>query len=108
MAGPSYDDICSVTFQSDDIIKYKLLKEQQKIAKGFSFPQQQFGTKSSGKPHMRSFSLKWLDEFGQDGLCYSVYEDAVYCKFCMFFPGGERGLLVEKPFQRGQEPHYTL
>ena len=48
---------------------------------------------------MRSFSLKWLDEFRQDGLCYSVYKDAAYCTFCRLFPGGERGLLVEKPFQ---------
>ena len=103
MAGPSHDDICTVTFWSDDIIKYKLLTKQQKIAKGFSFPQQQFGTKPSSKPHMRSFSLKWLDEFGPDGLCYSVYEDAAYCKFCRLFPGGERGLLVEKPFQRWKD-----
>ena len=99
MAGPSHDDICTVTFQSDDIIKYKLLTEQKKkIAKGLSFPQPQFGTKPSGKPHMRSFSLKRLD-----GLCYSVYEDAAYFKFCRLFPGGERGLLVEKPFQRWKD-----
>ena len=38
MAGPSHDDICTVTFWSDDI-KYKLLTEQQKIVKGFSFSQ---------------------------------------------------------------------
>ena len=49
VAGPSHDDIYTVTFQSDDIIKYKLLTEQQKIAKGFSFPQWQFGIKPSGK-----------------------------------------------------------
>lgn len=85
------------------MIKYKVLTEQQKIAKGFSFPQQQSGTKPSGKPHMRSFSLKWLDEFGQDGLYYSMYEDAAYCKFCRLFPGGERGLLVEKPFQKWKD-----
>ena len=103
MAGLSHDDICTVTFWSDDIIMYKLLTEQQKIAKGFSFPEGQFGTKASVKPNMRSFSLKWLDEFGQDGLCYSVYEDAAYCKFCRLFQGGERGLLVEKPFQRWKD-----
>ena len=52
---------------------------------------------------MKSFSLKWLKEFGQDGLCYSVYEDATYCKFCRLFPGGERGVLVEKPFQKWKD-----
>ena len=47
---------------------------------------------------MRSFSLGWLDEFGPDGLVYSIKQDAAYCKYCRLFPGGERGLLVEKPF----------
>ena len=47
---------------------------------------------------MHSFSISWLDEFGPDGLVYSVQQDAAYCKYCRLFPGGERGLLVEKPF----------
>ena len=46
------------------MIKYKVLTEKQNIGKDFSFPQEQYGTKTSGKPHMRSFSLKWLEEFG--------------------------------------------
>ena len=29
-----------------------------------------------------------------------MYEDAAYWKFCRLFPGGERGVLVEKPFQK--------
>ena len=52
---------------------------------------------------MRSFSLKCLEELGQDGLCYSMYEDAVYCKVFRLFPGGERGVLVEKPFQKWKD-----
>ena len=56
---------------------------------------------------MRSFSLKWLEEFGQVGLCYSVYEDAAFCKFCRLLPGGERWGLVEKPFQKWKDAiHY--
>ena len=95
---PSHDDICTVTHQSENMTKYKVLTEKkQNIGKDFSFPQEQFGTKTSGKPHMRSFSLKWLEEFGQDGLCYSVYGDAAYGTFCRLFP---RGVLVEKPFQK--------
>ena len=47
---------------------------------------------------MKPFSSKWLEEYGPDGLCYSMYEDAAYCKFCKLFPGGERGVLVEKSF----------
>ena len=58
------------------MIKYKVLTEKQNICKDFSFPQEQYGTKTNGKPYMKSFSLKWLEEFGQDGLCYSVYEEA--------------------------------
>ena len=53
-------------------------------------------------PH-EIFLIKWLEEFGQDGLCYSVYEDAAYCKFCKLFPGGERGMLLEKPFQKWKD-----
>ena len=49
---------------------------------------------------MRSFSISWLDEFGPDGLVYSIEQDAAYCKYCRLFPGGERGLLVEKPFRK--------
>jgi hypothetical protein len=97
------DDICTVTHQNSDAEKYKLLTTSQKVEKDFSFPQHQFGIKSDGKPHMRAFSLKWLEEFGQDGLCYSVFEDAAYCKFCRLFPGGERGLLVEKPFRKWKD-----
>ena len=82
---PSHDDICTVTHQSENMIKYKVLTEKQSIGKDFSFPQEQYGTKRSGKPHMRSFSLKRLEEFGQDGLCYSAYEDAAYCKFSRLF-----------------------
>ena len=100
---PSHDDIWTVTQQSENIIKYKILTEKENIGKDFSFPQEQFGTKTSGKPHVRSFSLKWLEEFGQDGFCYSVYEDAAYYKFCRLFPDGERGLLVEKPFQKWKD-----
>ena len=62
------------------MIKYNVLIEKQNIGKDVSFAQEQFGSKTSGKPYMRSFSLKWLEEFGQDGLCFSVYEDAAYCK----------------------------
>ena len=47
---------------------------------------------------MHSFVVKWLDEYGQDRLAYSVENDAAYCKYCKLFPGGERGILVEKPF----------
>ena len=75
----------SHTYQSENMIKYKVSTEKQNIGKDFSFLQEQFGTKTNGKPHMRSFSLKWLEEFGQDGLCYSVYEDATYCKLCSPF-----------------------
>ena len=82
---------------NENMIKYKILTVKQNIGKYFSFPQKQFGTKTSGKPHMRSFSLKWLEEFGQDGLQYSVYGDAAYCKVYRLFPGEERGVLVEKP-----------
>ena len=85
------------------MIKYKVLTEKQNIGKDFSFPQKQFGTKTRGKPHMISISLKWLEEFGQDGLCYSVYENAAYCMFCRLFPGGERGVLVEKPLQKWRD-----
>ena len=99
---PSHEDICTVTHQSKNMIKYKVLTEKQNIGNDFSFPKEQFHTKTSGKPHMRSFLLKLLEEFGQDGLCYSVYEDAAYCKFCRPYPGGEREVLVEKPFQSGK------
>ena len=82
---PSHDDICTVNHQSKNMIKYKVLTEKQNSGKHFSFPEEQFGTKQLAKSHMRSFSLKWLEEFGPDGLCYSVYEDAAYCKFCRLF-----------------------
>ena len=49
---PSHDDICTVTRQSENMIKYKVLTEKWNIGKDFSFPQEQFGTKSSDKPHM--------------------------------------------------------
>ena len=52
---------------------------------------------------MRSFSLKWLEKFGQDGLCYSVHKDAAYCKFCRLSPNRERELLVEKPFRKWKD-----
>ena len=52
---------------------------------------------------MRSFSISWLDEFGPDGLVYSIKQDAAYCKYCRLFPGGERGLLVEKPFHKWKD-----
>ena len=84
------------------MIKYKVLTEKQNISKDFSFPQEQFGTKTSGKTHMRSFSLKWLEEFGQDGICYSVYEDAACCKFCRLFTGGEGGVLFESHSKSGK------
>ena len=51
---------------------------------------------------MSSFSLQWQEEF-EDGLCYSVSEDAAYCKFCRLFLGGERGVLVENPFQKSKD-----
>ena len=57
---PSNDDIFTVSHQSENKIKYKVLTKQQNIHKDFLFPQEQFGTKTSGKPHMGSFSLKWL------------------------------------------------
>ena len=47
---------------------------------------------------MHSFVVKWLDEYGQDGLAYSDGNDAAYCKYCRLFPGRERGILVEKLF----------
>ena len=47
---------------------------------------------------MHSFNPNWLEEFKTDGLISSVTEDGAYCKYCKLFPGGERGLLVEKPF----------
>ena len=47
---------------------------------------------------MHSFSISWLDEFGRDGFVYSIKQDAEYCNYCRYFPGGERGLLVEKLF----------
>ena len=52
---------------------------------------------------MCSFSISWLDEFGPDGLVYSIEQDAAYCKYCRLFPGGERGLLVEKPFRKRKD-----
>ena len=52
---------------------------------------------------MCSFSISWLDEFGPDGLVYSIEQDAAYCKYCRLFPGGERGLLVEKPFHKWKD-----
>ena len=52
---------------------------------------------------MHSFSISWLDEFGPDGLVYSIEQDAAYCKYCRLFPGGERGLLVEKPFRKWKD-----
>ena len=85
------------------MIKYKVLTEKQNIGKDFLFPQVYFGTKTSGKPHMRSFSLKWLEGFGSDSFCYSVYKDAAYCKFWRLFPGGERRVLVETPFQKWKD-----
>ena len=30
-------------------------------------------------------------------------EDAVYCKFCRLFPGGEREVLVEKPLKKWKD-----
>ena len=80
------------------MIKYKVLSVKQNIGKNISFPQEQCGTKTSCKPHKRSFSLKWLEEFGQDGLCYSMYVDAASCRFCRLFLGGQRGVLIEKQF----------
>lgn len=93
-------DISAVNHQSSDAEKYKILTASQSFDRKYEFPQTQFGMKSNGKPHMRSFSKNWLEEFGQDGLMYSVVEDAAYCKYCRLFPGGERGLLVENPFRK--------
>ena len=47
---PSHDDICTVTHQSESMIKYKVLTEKGNIGKDFSFPQEQFGTKTSANP----------------------------------------------------------
>ena len=52
---------------------------------------------------MCSFFISWLDEFGPDGLVYSIEQDAAYCKYCRLFPGGERGLLVERPFHKWKD-----
>ena len=57
---------------------------------------------------MHSFVVKWLDEYGQDGLAYSVENDAAYCKYCRLFPGGERGILVEKPFHKWKDAIWYL
>ena len=96
-------DISAVNHQSSDAEKYKILTASQSFDRKYEFPQTQFGMKSNGKPHMRSFSKNWLEEFGQDGLMYSVVEDAAYCKYCRLFPGGERGLLVENPFRKWKD-----
>ena len=96
-------DICAVNHQSSDAEKYKILTASQSFDRKYEFPQTQFGMKSNGKPHMRSFSKNWLEEFGQDGLMYYVVEDAAYCKYCRLFPGGERGLLVENPFWKWKD-----
>ena len=32
-----------------------------------------------------------------------VTEDGAYCKYCKLFPGGERGLLVKKPFHKWKD-----
>ena len=73
-------DISAVNHQSSDAEKYKILTASQSFDRKYEFPQTQFGMKSNGKPHMCSFSKNWLEEFGQDGLMYSVVEDAAYCK----------------------------
>ena len=52
---------------------------------------------------MHSFNPNWLEEFKTDGLIYSVTEDGAYCKYCKLFPGGERGMLVEKPFHKWKD-----
>ena len=96
-------DISATDNNSSDTEKYNILTFRQSFDKKFQFPQQQFGTKPSGKPHMRSFSNHWLDEFGQDGLIYSETENAAYCKYCRLFPGRDRGLLVEKPFHKWKD-----
>lgn len=93
-------DISTVHHNSSDTDKYKILTLSQSFDHKHNFPQRQFGFKTDGKPHMRSFSARWLDDFGKDGLIYSVKEDAAYCKYCRLFPGGDRGMLVEKPFQK--------
>ena len=96
-------DISAVNHQSSDAEKYKILTASQSFDRKYEFPQTQFGMKSNGKPHMRSFSKNCLEEFGQDGLMYSVVEDAAYCKYCRLFPGGERELLVENPFRKWKD-----
>ena len=93
-------NVSSIDHRSSDTEKYKIFTSTQTFDKKFQFPQQQCGMKTSGKPHMCSFSSSWLDEFQQDGLVYSVKDDAAYCKFCRLFPGGEWGMLVEKPFKK--------
>ena len=65
-------DICNIDQKSPATIKYMLLTQTQTFARNHKFPQQQCGLKASGKPHMHSFSLSWLDEFKADGLVYSV------------------------------------
>ena len=96
-------DICDIDQKSPATVKYTLLTETQTFARNHKFPQQKCGLKASGKPHMCSFSLSWLDEFKVDGLVYSVKEDAAYCKYCRLFPSGERGLLVETPFRKWKD-----
>ena len=97
--GTSYD-ISDVDHNSSDTIKYKILLDTQTFPRNHHFPQQQFGKTPEGKPHMHSFSLKWLDEFQSQGLVYSSKDDGAYCKYCKLFPGGERGALVKVPFRR--------
>ena len=91
-------DISAIDHRSSDTEKYNILTSTQSFDTKFQFPQQQCGVKPCGKPHMHSFVVKWLDEYGQEGLAYSVENDAAYCEYCRLFPGGERGILVEKPF----------
>ena len=45
-------DISATDNNSSDTEKYNILKFRQSFDKKFQFPQQQFGTKPSGKPHM--------------------------------------------------------
>ena len=97
------NDISDINHKSSDTEKYKILTDSQTFSKDFKFPKQQFGMTKFGKPHMHSLNPNWLEEFKPDGLIYSITEDGAYCKYFRLFLGGERGLLVKKPFHKWKD-----
>ena len=92
------NDISDINHKSSDTEKYKILTDSQTFSKDFKFQKQQFDMIKLGKPHMCSFNPNWLEEFKPDGLIYAITEDGA-----RLFPGGERGLLVKKPFHKWKD-----